>query len=395
MRTLTATLFERPRWQQVLFVVLVSITYIHLSGLLGTTILVPAIGWGSGIQYAGEKANSIDGRFVRWDSGYYIQIAQEGYSIDGTEKHFFPLYPLLCSSISNVLGLPLLWSGLLVSFTCFAVGCLLLYQWVSIDYKSEIALWTVIWICVFPMSFFFVAFYAEALFLLVSIAGIYLARHGKFIASGLAITLAGATRPMAFLLAIPYIFEFWQKHDFGRAQVLRFILGALIAPLGMLGYLYSLVLQTGGFDILNVYYSHLSRLEGFTTWPWVTLHDGIRAALFGIDIASDWFSRALVWQDLTYAMLGLVFAVWALFHLRVSAALFLLGGVLFYYTQHGPNGYAFWSIPRYIAVLPPIYLILACLTVKLPNKLRWLLAATSIGLLGILSAWFASGRWVA
>jgi hypothetical protein len=380
----------------VLLVVLLSTTYIHLAGIVGTEMVVPAVGWSAGREPAGDRASSLEGRFVRCDSGYYRKIAEEGYDAEGTERAFFPLYPLLSRSMNRASGLPLFWSGLIVSVACFAVGGLLLYRLISIDYESKVALWSVIWACVFPMSFFFTAFYAEALFLVASVASVYLARHRRFLASGVAIALAGATRPTAFLLAIPYGIEFWQQRDFGRTQVLRFALGALIAPLGMLGYLGFLALQSGSTDLVTTYPSlQASGWKRFTTWPWVTLYDGVRAALFGTGINSDWFSRALVWQDLTYAILGVVLAIWALVRLRRSSALFLLGGMVFLYTQHGPYGYAFWSLPRFVSALFPIYPVLALLTIRLPGRYCWLPVTASTGLLGILSAWFASGRWVA
>jgi hypothetical protein len=125
------------------------------------------------------------------------------------------------------------------------------------------------------------------------------------------------------------------------------------------------------------------------------LYDGLNAALFGANIQADWFSRAEVWQDLMYALLGLACAVWAFFHMRRSTAVFLLGSMLFLTSNHGPYGYAFMAMPRWIAALFPVYPVLALQTLKLSGRYRWLLLAGSIGLLGFLSAWFVSGRWVA
>jgi hypothetical protein len=383
-------------WQQVLIIVMVSIIYVQIFGVIGTKVLVPLVGWSGGTQPAGEKADSFEGRFVRYDSGYYLRIARDGYRVDGTEKAFFPLYPLLTRLVNNILGLSFMWSGSFVSIFCFIVACLFLYQWVVIDYKTEVAIWSTIWVCAFPMAFFFSAVYAEALFFLASVASIYFARRGQFVASGIIIALAGATRPPAFLLAIPYVIEFLLQRNYGKIPLLKFIVGGMIAPLGMLGYLTFLGLQAGSFDLLNIYTSnHSAEWKRITTWPWVTFYNGLRAVLFGTGITPDWFSRALVLQDFVYAVLGLILSIWSLFNLRLSTSSFLLVGMLFFYTNHGPYGYAFWSVPRYVATLFPFYLILALFTLRLPNKYRWLPVMCSIGLLGILSAWFASGRWVA
>jgi hypothetical protein len=61
---------------------------------------------------------------------------------------------------------------------------------------------------------------------------------------------------------------------------------------------------------------------------------------------------------------------------------------------HGPLGHSFDSIPRHITNLTPLYLAIALFLTQLPVKFRWLALVLSIVQLGLLSAWFASGRWV-
>jgi len=388
----------RQWWLQVALISVAGLIFVHLCGLIGTEVLAPARGWSEGAQAVEGigQADSWEGRFARWDSGYYLQIAQTGYSPDGAERSFPPLYSLVSAAVSRILSLPLLWAGLLVSAGCYVAANMFLYSWVLIDYRPQIARWAVVWLCAFPMSFFFTAFYAEPLLLLTAVAGTYFARRGNFIASALAIALAGATRPFAFLLAVPYALEFWQQHDPSRRRRLGFVAGLVVAPLGTLSYVLFLAVQSGTIDLLAFREAGATEWKGFfLSWPWITLRDGIDAALFGKGIApGDWFSSVLVWQDLTYALLGLALAIWALFHLRPSISVYLLVGVLYFYTSHGPTGHAFWSTPRHVASLFPIYLALALLTSRLPSQYRWLAVAVSIGLLGLSSAWFASGRWV-
>lgn len=396
-RNLTGAVVQRPWWQQVLVIALAWFFVVQLAGIVGTEVLVPWRGWGGGAEPAQlmGKAGSFEGRFVRWDSSYYLQIALNGYRPDGDERAFFPLYSFLSAGLSSFLGLPLLWSGLFVSVMSFVGACFLLYQWVLIDYCPRIARWTVVWACCFPMSFFFLAFYSESLFLLLSIASLFLARRGRFLVSGLAIALAGATRPYGFLLAVPYIIEFWQQRSFVWQQSIKFVGGAVIAPLGTLSYMVFLGVQAHNMNLFSVYQSATQAWQGHLSWPWVTFVHGLDAALFGTAIEPVWFSRALVWQDLVYALFGLVIAVWGMLHLRLGVAVYLLTSIVFFWTTHGPYGYAFWSMPRHVAILVPIYLSLGLLTLKLPGQYRYFLLVASISLLGLLSAWFASGRWVA
>ena len=399
-RNLYGTVVEiylgKPWWQQVIILSFTSVIYMQFTGMLGTKLLVPEIGWSDGAKYFVEISDKLEGRFVRWDSGYYADIARYGYSPGGPERAFFPLYPLLNRLISNYSGLSLYWSGLLVSLVCYLGACLILYRWVLLDYGPRLALHGVFLLCIFPMSFFFIAFYPTSLFLLLSLLSIYFARRGQFVVSGFAIALAGAARPTAILLSIPYIFEFWQQKNFLRIQWLKFGLGALISPLGLLGYLLFLAHQASNANPISSYALNLAlNWQTYSAWPWKTLLDGIKSAVLGIGIQPDWFSRALVWHDLTYALFGLMVAMWALFHLRASSSGYLLASILFFYANHGPQGYAFWSMPRHVVVLFPLFLCLSILTTRIAVRLRWLLFIISVGLLGMFSAWFATGRWVA
>ena len=397
MKNIKNFMLEKPWWMQVILIALAAIIFIEIFGFIGTEIIGPKIGWSDAVQKYWDvyKADSFEGRFARWDSGYYLDIAQHGYRANGSERAFFPLFPSLCVLISKLTGISLLWSGFFISVFSFIAAILVFYQWVLIDNKAQTAFWSVLWICVFPMSFFFIAFYPESLFLLLSILSIYLARRGKFIYSGLAIALAGATRPQAFLLAIPFFIEFLSQRNFQRSRILNISIGALFAPIGMLSFFIFIALQSGSLNLFSVYMSNSALAFGrYITWPWLTLYDGLRAAIFGIGINADWFSRILVVQDIFYALLGIILAIWSMFHIRLSSALFLLFSMLFFFMNHGPAGYAFWSIPRYVASLYPLYLVLALLTIKLPSFYRWTLIIISTIMLGLLSAWFVTGRWV-
>ncbi len=197
-------------------------------------------------------------------------------------------------------------------------------------------------------------------------------------------------------MAIPYVLEFLQQHDYHRNRVIHFILGALVTPLGMLGFLFYLSSQTGNANIFAVHtYVLASEFQRSFTWPWLTLYDGLRGALLGIGIPAGWFARVTNLHELACALLGLAASVWALFRLRLSTSLFLLSNMLFLYINHGPDGHPFLSVPRYVAALFPLYLVFGIWNSRLPVRVRWALVVVSVLLLGLLTAWFATGRWVA
>src|SRR5207237_10884762 len=107
------------------------------------------------------------------------------------------------------------------------------------------------------------------------------------------------------------------------------------------------------------------------------------------------FSRALSCHDLRYAVLALTLSAWALRRLRLSTSLFLVLGTLFLCSVHGPEGYAFWSISRRLAVSIPVYVAIAIFLSTRPPQWRIFVLSFSVLLLGAFSAWFASGRWIA
>lgn len=387
----------RSWWQQVILIAILSIIYIHIAGLLGTKVVARLFEWRE-LFLPISVADSLEGRFARWDSGYYFYIASYGYSPGGIEQAFFPLYPILTRMLSQTLGLSILAAGSILSIFSFIGAGFYLYRWIRIDYEHNIALWATTLMFIFPIAFFFVAIYAEPLLLLLSIASAYYARRGNFIAAGITIALAGATRPTAFLLAVPYFVEFWQQGDFRINRWLKFGLGLLIAPIGFIGFLVFASYNNGN-DSLNILATETSAMNEewrtSSTWPWVTFYDSFNALLFGVGINKDWFSRVLTAHDLLYSIIALVASIWAFFRLRLSSSIFLIVATIYLSTVHGPFGYAFWSTPRRVAVLYPLYLVFALVLTQIPNRFRWIPVGISLLLLGILSAWFTSGRWVA
>lgn len=155
MNILIDVFLRRAWWQKVLLVQLIAIVGIQFAGTIGTKLLVPRFDWGESndVFAGGAFDDTIEGRFARWDSSYYLRIAQQGYSDHGQDLVFFPLYPLLISLLYNTLGLSLLWSGWIVAVTCYVGAGLLLYQLIHIDHSAEIALWGVVWLSIFPVDY--------------------------------------------------------------------------------------------------------------------------------------------------------------------------------------------------------------------------------------------------
>ena len=112
--------------------------------------------------------------FTRWDSKWYFSILKTGYQASANLRTtysnlaFFPLYPYLVKSV-GWLGIPLpdsfyIFIGLLLSNLCFLASAALLYRLIisSLGFDEDTAHRALTLLIVFPVSFFFSAFYPES-----------------------------------------------------------------------------------------------------------------------------------------------------------------------------------------------------------------------------------------
>lgn len=176
--------------------------------------------------------------WARWDSGFYLDIATQGYSYSAGELSnlaFFPLYPLLL----RVLGLGtsnkewLAAAGVLVSNIATLIAFLLLYRLVLLDKSRDVGRKSIWLLAFFPTSFFLSVIYTEGLFLMLTVAAFYAARRRAWLAAGLLGALSAVTRTIGVLLVAPLLFEWWQ-HKPRRWPILALL---TLIPLGLALYL--------------------------------------------------------------------------------------------------------------------------------------------------------------
>src|SRR6185503_12430190 len=143
---------------------------------------------------------------ARWDSVWYLRIADSGYGDSAPRAAFFPLYPLLVRGVATVLGGShgaLLVAAYLVSLAAFLGALTLLYRLTELELGRRLARPTLLLLAVFPAAVFFGAPYSESLFLLLAVGAFYAARTGRWAWAGACAGLASATRSAGLLLIIP------------------------------------------------------------------------------------------------------------------------------------------------------------------------------------------------
>src|SRR5215210_9377058 len=92
---------------------------------------------------------------ARWDSAWYLTIADSGYGGSTARAAFFPLYPLLVRGVGTVSGgshAALLIAAFLVSLAAFLAALVLLYRLVELELGRPLAQPVLLLLAVFPAA---------------------------------------------------------------------------------------------------------------------------------------------------------------------------------------------------------------------------------------------------
>jgi hypothetical protein len=147
----------------------------------------------------------------RWDSEWYLRIAESGYDWPSSTPAFFPLYPLLVGGLGRILGGHFLLAGLLVSLAACAVAFVLLHRLVRRRFEADDALRSVVYLALFPTSLFLGAVYAESLFLALAVGTFVLAEERRPGWASLTAGLALLTRPYGVALLPALALYAWRS----------------------------------------------------------------------------------------------------------------------------------------------------------------------------------------
>src|SRR3954447_16189964 len=211
------------------------------------------------------------GPAARWDSSWYLGIADSGYD-DPARTAFFPLYPFLVRAGGWLVGSPLV-AGVLISGACMVVALAALHELTRLELGAPAARWTVVALALSPMSFFLSAVYSESLFLALSAGALLAARRGRWWWAGALGALAAATRSAGIVLLVPLVLMAWSARPRARDA-----LGLALVPAGLLAFMGAMALGGEGamapFHVQDVW---------FRAWagPFGGLPDAITAAWDG------------------------------------------------------------------------------------------------------------------
>jgi len=341
-------------------------------------------------------ANALLGVWQRGDTIWYTKIAMQGYAQGDGTTVFFPLYPLLTRLAGKVLWGNYLLGGIIISSVAYFLVLVYLYKLSRLEFDSQVAARTIVYLSVFPTAFFLLGVYTESLFLLFAVSAFYYARKGNWLAAGVTGLLAALTKQLGLLLLLPLLYEYLAERGFAIRSVRRNVLLLALIPIGTLAFLLFRRLYTGAPFLTETY-----RVQWAVnaSWPWSNIADSLTAIFntgrFPALNPEDTLLRRIFYNSFDLACVGLFgfLAIVSFRRLRLSYGLYMVSVLFVALMQNFRPPYPIAALPRYVLVLFPGFMVLGAMVEN--ETLHWAVVVFSTVLLALFTAMFATWRVVA
>jgi hypothetical protein len=346
-------------------------------------------------------ANALLGVWQRFDTLWYTRIAMQGYAQGDGSTVFFPFYPLLMRLVGKLFLGNYLLGGIIVSNVAYFLALVYLYKLSQLEFDSQVAARTVVYLSVFPTAFFFLGAYTESPFLLFAVAAFYYARKGSWLAASVMGLLAALTKQLGLLLLLPLLYEYLaqnSKFQFPSSnfQLQGDVLLLALIPIGTVAFLLFRHFHIGEPFLVETY---RMQWAANISWPWSNIA-GSLAAIFNSGRFPALNPEDTLWRrifynsfDLACVGLFLFLAIVSFRRLRLSYGLYMVSVLFVVLMQNFRPPYPIASLPRYVLMLFPGFVVLG--TMVKNEALHWAMVAFSTMLLALFTAMFATWRWVA
>jgi hypothetical protein len=332
---------------------------------------------------------------ARYDSGWYFRILEHGYGpppapAQPSAHVFFPMYPLASRALRALLAINSFAAGQMLSILCFLAAGMLFAAEGRSRLGEEGARHALLFLFLYPTSFFLVAMYSESLFLLLALAAFHQARRDRPAAAAVLGLAAGLTRFTALALALPLAMEAFgaARRPEERGSDLRTLARAAVVGLapvaGVLLWVFGAGFVAGEpglyFRVQEAWQRVVSPFVG--SWHFVKL-----------PLARIAHGRALenpgLFLDYAHFLLFALIAVYQIRRRRLADAAWTFAALLIPMVS-GISA----SLPRYVLVVYPAFYALAEAFRDRPRlRLAWWVASGL--LLAAGEAAFVHWRWVA
>jgi Gpi18-like mannosyltransferase len=326
---------------------------------------------------------------ANFDGNHYINISQSGYGF--AEEAFFPLYPTLMQKLSEISGYHVSLTGLFISNVSFFLSLIFLYKLMKLDYSDQLAKLTILLLLIFPASFYFSAIYSESLFFMLVILTFYSARTNKWWLAGITGALVTYCRFVGIFIFPALLAEILiQSRDKkGKLPIRAMLLKSIplvLVPFGLVYFMMYLQETTG--DPLAFF--HVQKYYGqFRSEKIILLYQVLwryLKMLLTVEIRNPIYMNIVL-----ESVVGILFGVTSIVSLRKVRFSYSIFNLLAYLVPTFTG--SFVSLPRYVLVCFPSFIVLAQLLEKRPTLLK-LFGTISILALYVFWARFSQGMWV-
>lgn len=292
--------------------------------------------------------------WANFDGVRYLEIAKNGYA--GFNFAYFPLLPWTVGFLQKIFSTHFLETALVACNLAFLISLFVVYKIALLDYNKKIALKTLFFLLIFPVSFYYGAVYTESFYFLLATLSFYCARKSNWVLAGIFGYIAGLSRFVGVALFPALIIEWLSQNQLTLKSFFKtkgyFI---FLTLMGVVTYGLFLQLKHGDFFLFQ---------KALSDWK----QDKF---VFPVLVVWNYIKNVLVFPEkfrFTYWVMNLelfstfcyfALAIYALRKVRLSYGVFMLVSLMIPICTG-----ALESMPRYILHLFPAFLALAILLGK-------------------------------
>ncbi|HKS98513.1 MAG TPA: mannosyltransferase family protein [Rugosimonospora sp.] len=380
---------RRAAWRESMRVGL----WTWLAGLV-MYALVTSVAWLPGAGQAPNLPQAYQA-WNRWDTVWYVIIADSGYRYDSRSAAFFPLYPLLVRFANRVLPGGTFEAALLLSILFCLVALVLVHRLTTELIGPELGRRTTFYLFAFPTGFYLAAAYNESLFIALAAGSLYCMRRRHWWLAAVLAGFASATRMAGALLALAFLYEYLRQRGFALRRIRWDVLWVALTPGGLLLYALYCARTFGDplyFEKMQANWFH----TGFQA-PWTTLGQVFELATRTHPVLGADSMRNII--NLTTAVGVLILLVvaldrhWGLGREQAYLVVFSAGIVLMPLLNPIRTYYPLSSMWRFALECLPVFMVLA----KMGRNARFDRVYTMVALAvqGVMIVTFLQNQFVA
>jgi len=162
----------------------------------------------------GARSDFVFNAFARWDSGWFLGIAQHGYTVEQSAS-FFPLYPLLIRALGFVLRSDLV-AAVTISLVSAGLAAVAITRIARLSTGGSYAGDSVLFFAIYPIAFVFTAAYSDGLFVALAAWAFLSALRSRPAAAGVLGAAAVLSRPTGIALLPALALLLWPKRHTAR-----------------------------------------------------------------------------------------------------------------------------------------------------------------------------------